>query len=185
MRLFYFLLFVLFGCQKTPVPKDILLLSKFDFNNSLQTNDQCGVVYDTLYIRIQNLSEDTIYLDRYGEGTQRCLTESKVIHYSIVDDSIVKPYSIGINDFFGIHFYDTIPPGKSNHYLIDSTVISSRIHYDREIQMSEFLYSYKRAGFMDPEYFKLLVLKEKEKIKQADFYLPDDFTEFVLPLSKE
>mgnify|MGYP001139952709 CR=1 FL=1 len=182
MKLFYFLFFILMGCQQNHTSKSILLLSKCDFDgNRPITSDQCEIIYDTMYIKISNYFQDTIYLDRYGEGDQQCFSEVKVKYYAIKDDVKVIPYSLGIRDYFGAQYYDTIPPGKSNYYLIDSIVISSRIIHNKDVSLSEFYYSYKKGSSNNEEYFKLLVIEQNGEIKQANFSLPSDFDEFVLP----
>lgn len=180
----FLLLSLNFGCRSTSDTNDITLLSRHDpgFDIS-RIEGACGIVDDTMYIKIHNPYEEVIYLDRYGEGEQRCLTEGKILHYTIQDDRKVIPYSIGVRDFFGSHFYDTIIPNASNYYLIDSIAISHKMQYDEKVQMSELLFSYRIGRSMRKSYFKLLLIKQKEEIKQADFSLPANLEGFILPIS--
>lgn len=95
--------------------KDLVLIDIQKINNDFiyrqkKKEDKFEIIFTEIITKICELNKEDIDMDEFVKLLHECDNNASIIYiidYSITDETISTPYSLGILDYQAVHFIDT------------------------------------------------------------------------------
>ena len=109
----------------------------------------CEYVDELIYLEINNLFEELIYIPTGIDKSSRCLYYEKVVHYAVGSDGKVKGISVSTGSVVD-GARNEIQSKKMEIYALDLRAMRDKIIHDTTIDVSRYEYIYYKAGEASP-----------------------------------